>query len=166
MKRHVSTNLCLALAAMSLTTMVAEPAAAKNSVPLKGTFSAVEESVALFPPDVPFPTLFVEASGSGLATQLGRYTVNYEVEVNLDNFFGVGSAEFVAANGDSFFTDNEGQGTVPTETGFSIIVESHIITGGTGRFDGATGQFILVRVINVFTGVTSGVFDGTIVKAQ
>jgi hypothetical protein len=108
----------------------------------------------------------VEASGSGVATQLGRFTVTYEVEVNLDTFFGVGSAEYVAANGDRIFTEGHGQGTVPTEDGTSFIVEANIITGGTGRFEGTTGQFILVRVINVFTGVTSGVFGGTIVKAN
>jgi hypothetical protein len=155
--------LCLGMAALSWTLMLAGPAAAKNRAPLKGTIQAVEDSFALFPPDVPFPTLFVEASGSGHATHLGRFTVTYEVEVNLDNFSGIGSAEFVAANGDRILTDIDGQGTVPTEDGISFIAETHIIVGGTGRFDGATGRFTLVRVINVFTGKTFGAFKGTIV---
>jgi hypothetical protein len=106
----------------------------------------------------------VEASGSGVATQLGKFTVTYEVEVNLDTFFGVGSAEYVAANGDRIFAEGQGQGTVPTEDGTSLIIETSIITGGTGRFEGATGHFTLVRVINVFTGVTYGVFSGSITK--
>ena len=129
----------------------------ENEVPFKGSLQAVETSV------VQFPTLFVDASGSGNATHLGRFTVTYEIEVDIPTFHGVGSYHFVAANGDSIFTDVEGQGTEPTVDGVSFIVETHTITGGTGRFDGATGSFTVDRVINVFTGVSSGSFDGTIV---
>jgi hypothetical protein len=164
MKRYLMSVLGMQLIAMGLVASLAGPAEAKKSVPFKGFIQADEESFPLFPPDVPFPTLFVEASGSGVATQLGKFTVTYEVEVNLDTFFGVGSAEYVAANGDKIFSEGHGQGTVPTEDGTSLIIETNIITGGTGRFEGATGQFTLVRIINVFTGVTYGVFAGSITK--
>jgi hypothetical protein len=155
--------LCLHLAAVCLTLALAGPALAKRHVPIKGTIEALEESVAVFPPEVPFPTLFVEASGSGRATGLGRFTVTYELEVNLDTFVGVGTASFAAANGDSLFTDVEGEGTVPTDDGLSVILETQTITGGTGRFAGARGRFTVVRLINVFTGETSGLLGGIIV---
>src|SRR5687768_9440456 len=166
MNRLTQSDLCLQMVAMCLTVVLARAAEAKKSVPFKGFIQADEECLRLFPPDLPFPTLFVEASGSGVATHLGKFTVTYEVEVNLDTFFGVGSSHFIAAYGDSLFTESEGQGTVQTEDGTSVIVETHMITGGTARFDGVSGRFTLVRVINVFTGITSGVFGGTIVKAK
>ncbi|HJQ79895.1 MAG TPA: hypothetical protein VJ828_08070 [Lacipirellulaceae bacterium] len=158
--------LCRQIAAMVLASVLAGPAPANNNVPFKGTIQAVETSFALFPPDVTFPTLFVDASGSGRATHLGKFTATYQLEVNLDTFFGIGSYHFIAANGDSISTDVEGQGTMPTADGVSFIVETHTITCGTGRFAGATGSLTLQRVINVFTGVTSGSFEGTIVKAK
>jgi hypothetical protein len=145
-----------------LTAASAEPAAAKHRVPLNGFIQAVEESITLLPPEVPAPTLLVDANGGGRATVLGRYSVRYEVEVDLETFFGTGSAEFVSASGGRLFTETEGQGTVPTEDGISFIVESHRIKGGTGRFRGASGRFLLWRVINVFTGETCGSFAGTI----
>ncbi len=166
MKRLMKPILYLQMTAMTLTALLAGSAAAKNDVPFKGTIQAVEESFAVFPPDVPSPTLFVTASGSGHATHLGKFTVTYEAEIDLDTFFGIGSYHFIAANGDSVSTDIVGQGTVPTADGVSFIVETHTITAGTGRFAGATGSFTLERVINVFTGVTSGSFEGTIVKAR
>jgi hypothetical protein len=163
MKAVMKRVLCLPIPALLVTVVLSEAAEAKKAVPFKGTIRAVEDSIAVFPPDVPFPTLFVEASGSGHATHLGKFTVNYEVEVNLDTFFGIGSSEFIAANGDSLFAEGEGQGTVPDENGISFIVEVNTIIGGTGRFAGASGRFVIVRVINVNTGVTFGVLGGTIV---
>ena len=74
-----------------------------------------------------------------------------------------GSSVFTAANGDSLFTDIIGLAT-PTENADVVsIVEVHTITGGTGRFAGATGGFIRTYVLNLVTGLTSGSFDGTIV---
>ena len=89
--------------------------------------------------------------------------MSYQVEVDLFNFVGVGSAQFLAANGDKLFTDLVGQGTDPTVNPISSIVETHTITGGTGRFEGASGSFTLNRVLDTTTGITSGSFDGTIV---
>jgi hypothetical protein len=106
---------------MGLAVVPAGQAEAKKSVPFKGFIQADEESFPLFPPDVPFPTLFVDASGSGVATQLGKFTVTYDFEVNLDTFFGVGSAEYVAANGDRVFTEGQGQGTVQLRMALRLL---------------------------------------------
>ncbi len=40
------------------------------------------------------------------------------------------------------------------------------ITGGTGRFEGATGSFTGVRLLNEATGVSSRSFTGTITLAH
>ena len=151
--RYQSSAVCLVLAVLAAVGL-AGPTAAPKQVPFKGSIQAVEASVAQF------PTLFVEASGSGNAAHLGRFTVTYEFEVNIPTFEGFGSAHFIAANGDSLFTEVTGVGTDPNP--ISFIVETHTITGGTGRFAGAAGSFTLERVINTVTGVTSGSFEGTI----
>ena len=105
----------------------------------------------------------VDTTGTGVATHLGLFTVTWEFTVNLLNGAGIGSAHFIAANGDSVFTESLGQGD-PTETpDISRVVERHTITEGTGRFAGATGYFTLERLVNTATGDTAGSFNGTIV---
>ena len=106
--------------------------------------------------------MYVDTTANGKATHLGRFTVTWEFTVNLLEGSGVGSAHFVAANGDSLFTTSLGQGN-PTETPIiNRVVEMHTITSGTGRFAGATGNFTLERLVSTVTGVTSGSFAGTI----
>jgi hypothetical protein len=75
---------------------------------------------------------------------------------------GLGHAIFVAANGDRLFSTGSGQATPTAEPGELSINETSTITGGTGRFEGATGSFSGVRVLNTATGISSGSFDGTI----
>ena len=133
-------------------------AEAKDEVPLKGTIQAVESN------DVQFPTLFVGGSGSGNATHLGHYTVTYEFEVDIPTLTGIGTFHFIAANGDSLFTEVTGQ-AFPTEDPdvlFGVVM--HTIVSGTGRFDGATGEFIEEVLLNAVTGVRSGSLQGTIIK--
>jgi hypothetical protein len=133
-------------------------ASARKPLPFKGSLQAVETHQ----PNL--PTVFVTATGSGEATQLGRFTVSYEVTVNVQTGVGSGlSAHFVAANGDSLFAEGSGQAT-PTETpGVMKIVETYTIKGGTGRFADASGTFTVERTINQATKETSGTLNGQIV---
>lgn len=126
----------------------------------KGSMQAVENN------EVDWPTIYVHGSGLGNATTLGKFTVTYEAIVHNDEN-GVGTAtvtaHFVAANGDSLFAEASGLG-IPTETpGVNKIVEQYTITGGTGRFAGASGNFTVERLINLATGETSGTLNGTII---
>jgi eukaryotic-like serine/threonine-protein kinase len=50
--------------------------------------------------------------------------------------------------------------------GQRIIEEIHTITEGTGRFQGASGGFILTRFLDESTGLTGGSFTGTLVGAK
>ncbi len=140
-----------------LTAALAGSALAAPQVPFKGSVEAVESYA------IDFPTMLVDTTGSGQATHLGRFTVTWEFTVNLLEGSGVGSAHFIAANGDSLFTTSLGQGD-PTDTpNINRVVEQHTITGGTGRFAGATGSFTLERLVSLVTGVTSGSFEGSFV---
>jgi hypothetical protein len=158
MKTITKTILYLQMMALCLTATLAGRAAAEELSPLKGSIQGVE--IANFQ----FPKLFVDGSGSGRATHLGRFTVTYELEGDLLTHETFGSSLFTAANGDSLATDFTGLGGTLTENpDVRSIVEVHTITGGTGRFAGATGSFIRKYLLNLVTGVTSGSFKGTIV---
>ncbi len=129
--------------------------------PLRGDIAAMENAVD----PTQFPIFTQNGSGSGNATVLGQYTVNYQFEVDARTFAGIGTAHFVAADGDSLFTNGQGLGTDPALDPVATVVEAHTITGGTGQFAGATGNFTLERLVDTRTGVASGVFNGTILIA-
>ena len=124
--------------------------------PFQGSFQAVEI------PAVQFPIVSIAGSGAGIATQLGKFTMTYEAEVNLLTRVGIGSVEFIAANGDRLFADLLGQSTPTATPNLISIVETVTITGGTGRFAGATGNLISMRLKDQVTGNTSGLLDGTL----
>ena len=134
------------------------PKTEEHGVPFHGTIQGIEIA------DVQFPKLFVDGSGSGRATHLGRFTMTYELEVDLLTHQTFGSAVFTAASGHTLFTDIIGLGTPTENPDVASVVEVHSITGGTGRFAGATGSFMREYLLNTVTGVTRGSFKGTIVN--
>lgn len=153
----IATGLLLALLLASTT--FAAPAAAEKQWVLKGSLQAVETY------RLEFPTLHVDASGSGNATHLGRYTVNYQATVHLSpDGTGIASvsAHFIAANGDSLFAEGIGQATLTETPNIDQIVETYTITSGTGRFVGASGSITVKRLVNLATGVTSGTIAGDV----
>ena len=138
------------------------PAAAPNvttnmaRLPFKGTIQSTETYVKVS------PMMSVNASGSGNATQLGQFTVNYELEVNLLDLSGAGSVYFAGTSGDSIRAEGIGQ-AVPNRTPDMFnIVEIITITGGTGRFAGASGTITLNRLISITTGAAASTFEGYI----
>src|SRR5215207_2921373 len=139
--KRLSVPMIVALLLAILVVGTTLAAAARKQLPFKGSIQAVETHQ----PNL--PTVLVTATGSGEATQLGRYTVSYQGAVNVQTGAGTGlSAEFVAANGDSLFAEGSGQAS-PTETPGTVnIVENYTITGGTGRFADASGTFTVERM--------------------
>jgi hypothetical protein len=70
-----------------------------------------------------------------------------------------GTATFVAANGDQLIASL----TWAVQVGPIVsIVEQATITGGTGRFEGASGSFTIWREFNPAAGTTTGSFEGTV----
>jgi hypothetical protein len=152
--------ISLAVAAMLLTAALAVHAAAQKQVPFKGSLQGHETDTPEGGP--PPTTLSVDGNTTGIATLVGQFSFSYQLTVTLANDTGTGSGHLIAANGDSLDTTIVGQGS-PTDTpGVTRIVEINTITGGTGRFSGAHGSFIVDRLINNETGFTSGSFNGAI----
>jgi hypothetical protein len=157
MKTITRSKIYLPIAAMILTAALAVPAAAQKQVPFKGAVQGRETQG----PGLP-GTALVEGNVTGIASQLGRFTMTYSATVNEADGSGVGTGQFVAANGDTISYTFAAQ-VLPTDTPDTLdIIEMSTITGGTGRFAGAKGSFILERLLNFVTGDTSGSFQGTI----
>jgi hypothetical protein len=136
---------------------LAGPVTAADAVPFKGTLDAV---VTITPINPPVVSVLIE--GTGNATQLGRYTLEFRAIVNQATRTGSIEYSFTGANGDTLTaTGTGGQATV-VAPGVLSVVDPGTITGGTGRFADATGSFVVERTFFVAAGVTTGSFEGVI----
>jgi len=73
-----------------------------------------------------------------------------------------GTAVFTAANGDELFTAFGGLATFPDQNGIVTFSGTETVTGGTGRFAGASGSFTRATRVNVFLGSGQFVLEGTL----
>jgi hypothetical protein len=131
----------------------------REEVPFKGSGEGVvTRRTPLSPPLVSLLT-----EGTGNATHLGQFTVDIAHVVNTSAMTVTGSYEFTAANGDTLIADVTGQfGPTLENPRVLLSVETATITGGTGRFAGATGSFTVERLLNLDTFLTTVSFKGTI----
>jgi hypothetical protein len=98
--------------------------------------------------------------GTGNATYLGRFTLTSDFTVDVATATAVGTAVWTAANGDQLFTTVTGEAVVTFPN--AAIVETHVITGGTGRFAGASGTLRVERSLSLVTNVSSASITGTL----
>jgi hypothetical protein len=122
--------------------------------PFKGTLEGTQTVTPLTP-----PLASVAVSVSGNATMMGRFTLELPHTVNFATQSAQGTATFVAANGDQLIASFTGAAQVGP---IVSIVEQATITGGTGRFEGASGSFTISREFNPAAGTTTGSFEGTV----
>ena len=160
MKTITRLNIYLPMAALFLTAMLAIPAAAQQQVPFKGTMQGHDTDTACSPPQA--ACVVVTTSGTGIGTHLGDFTFTQQITGNIVTFTDIGSAHWVAANGDSIDTTLTGSVELTATPGVFSFTEVHTITGGTGRFAGAQGSFTVERLASAVTFLTSGSFHGTI----
>jgi len=155
MRRHsFAAGLALAvLAAVGL----AGPVMAGEQVPFKGNFEGI---VTVTPLSPQFDSVLVDATGK--ATQQGLFTLAIPHVVDHATRTAVGIYEFTAANGDTLTAEFTGTATPTPIPGVLYIEETATITGGTGRFAGATGDFTSERLFDRIAGTTVGSFEGTI----
>jgi hypothetical protein len=154
-------RIYVSIAAMILTAALADPASAQASCAgvapgcFKGTFQG-QDAHDIPPPDA--TSILLRTTATGIGTPLGRFSLHREVTGNLLDFTAAGSADWIAASGDSISTTVQGQAELSDlPGGFLKITEIHTITGGTGRFTGARGSF----TVELFHKLeASGVVDG------
>lgn len=145
-----------AVIALALGVVLAGPVAADEQVPFRGSLTGTVIVTPLDP-----PTVSVLIDGAGIATQLGQFSVEMPHVVNQATRIALGSYEFTAANGDTLRADFTGQATL-VAPGVLSVAETAVITGGTGRFAGATGSFVADRTFYVASLTTTGSFHGWI----
>jgi hypothetical protein len=160
MKTITRSNIYMPMAAMILTTALAVAAAAEKQVPFKGSMQGHEIDTPQGGP--PPTTVSADGSTTGIATLVGQFSFFYQLTVTLATGTATGSAQLIAANGDSIFTTVVGSSEPTATPGVLSITEIDTITGGTGRFSAAQGSFTVERLVNRSTGFTSGSLHGTI----
>ena len=136
--------------------------AAASAVPIKGTLEGIADPPQFEPP--PSTHFSAHLLASGNATHLGRFTMDYSHRVNLLTLSGIGTATFTAANGDTFTTTVQGTATPTSSPTAFTVAETHTITGGTGRFAGASGSFVVTRTVDFADPFTAGAIDGELIN--
>lgn len=130
-----------------------------NAVPIKGSY--VTTNQILHGP----PFLQLRITGEGYSSHLGKGTFVAISTLNLTTpppFRLSGTATFYAANGDAFYTTFTGTST-PIGGGISNVIVNHNITGGTGRFEEASGSFVGTAVTNPSLPAGSVTYEGYII---
>jgi len=146
----------VSLALLALFALV-RPAAAGEQVPFKGTLDGDVTHTAVDP-----HTDYVVVEATGTASHLGQFTLTVPHLVNTTTRTAAGTYEFTAANGDTLTGEFTGASTPTATPGVISIVEHVTITGGTGRFEGATGSFVVERLFDRVAGTTVGTIEGTV----
>ena len=149
-----NSTILLLLTALSLTTITAS---ASQNLPFRlgdeGTITFTSQSTAT-------------TAGTGNATLLGRVRSEGNLAIVGVASCGEGFAvemqdTFTAANGDRVMTAITMQ-LCPIAPGIYHGVGTYIVTGGTGRFGGATGSGVFDGTGNFNTGTIICALNGTI----
>ncbi len=115
----------------------------KKTVPFKAVFQVQSAVTQQGPP------LLISATGTGYGTPIGKSSFVGHAQVDASNNF-TDNGIITASNGDQIFETAKGPGPVvdPTNGNF-LIISQNIITGGTGKYAGATGSYTTIAHGNV-----------------
>jgi len=134
--------------------------AAKHAVPLHGRFMTVATPQASQPGQ-----LQLQITGTGEVSHLGKAQFLDHATVDFTSgppFQAAGTSTVTAANGDQYFTSFTVIITPRPGSTKSDVRLRHTITGGTGRFNGATGSYTGADVLDTTTPVGLLTIDGEI----
>jgi hypothetical protein len=160
--KHDKMHLGLFLAALTLLA-VARSAMAEDSVFFKGK----EVFVSSTPVSFVFPLSTTQVVAEGRLTHFGHYTLSGITVINVLLASATGTSTMTFADGDMLFLTLTGHALQP----FSLkeTVAEFTVTGGTGRFAGATGGWttdshfaFAVNAgapVNPYTALLSGQFS-------
>jgi hypothetical protein len=160
MKRIRTAGVLLALLAVVGLAPAAGASGSGQAVPFKGIASG--ELQFLPAPDCPgwgLETTAIDVPGVG--SHLGQMTMFSRHCTPVGDEIGPGTQTFTAANGDKIFTTYTGSAPYPEPgTDFVVGVTHNTVTGGTGRFEGATGHLEVTGRIQ-FQGFDDMSWPGT-----
>jgi hypothetical protein len=127
-----SINAVLLLSTCALSAIL-PPSSASDELAIKGTEIFVDNTPISF--NFPFSSSLTTAEGK--ATHLGHYVIVGITTVNVATASATGTLRVITDGGDILFVTVTGHALFP----FSLkeTVADMTITGGTGRFEGATG---------------------------
>lgn len=161
---RMSVASAIVLAALVTTT---NPAAAERQEPKLVPFRATAAGTYQVQP--PPPSVVITATGVGVATHLGRFEFLIRNTVtpvanpapgcaisSTESF----TATLTASNGDTMSL--VGTGTGCQNPPAVDIIDVATVTGGTGRFDGATGSVTVTTTADQTTRTEVVRFDGVI----
>jgi hypothetical protein len=148
----------LALAALALF-LPPEAALAGDGVPIEGLFAAN------FTLTVKSPLVFdVTANGIGFLSNVGNSS--FQLQKTLDATSGVplyaGTFTITAVSGDTLTGTYNGVGAKPDSGGYGPFSGVLTVTGGTGRFAGASGSVAFTAFSNGGTGQAVYSFKGVV----
>ncbi len=139
---------------------ISENAKMKESgVPFKAGFNNTSQVLA------PPPMVQIQITGEGSGSHIGKATLAANVTVNLTTpppFSINGTAVITAANGDQIFVSVTGSRTAADATGAYTGTTSNTVTGGTGRFENASGSFEGKITANVTSPNSTVTYQGYI----
>ncbi len=116
---------------------LAHPAMAEDQVPFKGVEVGAATAGGF---DFPFATTLDTSEGE--ATHLGHFTKTGIVLINVLSATVTETLTLTADNGDLLFLTGTGDAVPPSIP--QVTVLELTVTGGTGRFEGATGNWTQV----------------------
>jgi hypothetical protein len=112
-------------------------------------------------------SLCITVTGSGEATHLGTIQDSTFITVDLTSNPAPGcntqtlDTTFTAANGDQLTLHGTGVSCATGPTTVTVM-DSFVVSGGTGRFSGASGSITDTGTANLVTSTAVATFDGTI----
>ena len=117
---------------------LAYPALAEDQVPFEGVEVGADTAG---PFDFPFASILDTSEGE--ASHLGHFTKTGIIRIDVTSETGIGAVTgtftLTAANGDVLFLTGAGDAPPPSEHPVTLL--NVTVTGGTGRFEGATGSW-------------------------
>jgi hypothetical protein len=155
----------LALFVMSVATLWASagPVFASSGIPFRAHFVATE----VITPDAACGGLHIVATASGWATHLGARTMasfdecaNFVEEPGRVHVYG--TVVLTSHRGDELHLTVDKVGNAPDAAGNVHVAGPFTVTGGTGRFAGATGGGTTTTDTNVASNVATADLTGTL----
>jgi len=161
-----NSTFTLAILASLITLMTAFGCKEKfETVPFEATFFTDLVSIGPDSVNCPDPYGFLNVQeGNGSETNIGTFTTKITFCVNPMTIEYInGEGTFTDAEGDELYITISGQVKPTTVPDYDLeFKDPFTITGGTGRFEGASGDGTTNSLVNQTTGRTDHVWNGMI----